>query len=543
MEPRHDFEYRRPVIDADRDGGASPSPASSTDRRAPSTAFSAAPAPRLALLALVALMLCLQGARGLYEPDEGRYSATAWQMVKSGDWFTPRLSERVPHFTKPPLTYWMLAGSMTLLGRNEWALRLPIGTCGIFSTLLVYAMGRRLVPTDPLLAATVQATSLLPFVGAHLVTTDPLLTLCEALAVFGFVAAWWPLEGQEVAPTPLSQRWGFPLMWLGFGLAFLTKGPPGLLPLLPILVFAAWSGGLRALGRLLSPLGLLIFALVAFPWFLLQLRARPDLWDYFIGSEVGGRLLGVQDRNPGWRGLAVAFLPLILLGPMPWNVMAFARWRRRPVLAKATSDPAASRADRDARRFLWLWLVLPFLVFCAAQSRQPLYLLPLSLPASLLLARTFAPRWRWGRRERGWVAAWGVALLALTAISAVIRSDRDGRRFAAALRPLLPSPPRELVFLDRQPRYTAEIYFGAEVTNVELLKDLVARQGRAYRPLAEPLSTALARGERDTVWLVPPESAGAWQLALARAGWQVRRLGTVSRLEVFAPSPPRTVDR
>ena len=211
--------------------------------------------------------------------------------------------------------------------------------------------------------------------GAHLVTTDPLLTLCEALAVFGFVAAWFaPSAGGARAPAfdPLGNR----LMWLGFGLAFLTKGPPGLLPLLPIVVFAAWSRGPRAMARLLSPLGLLTFALVAFPWFLLQLRARPDLWDYLVGAEVGGRLLGVQDRNPGWRGLLVAFLPLLLLGPLPWSVAALLR-RRRQGAAVATSEGVATDADRDAARFLWLWLVLPFLVFCAAQSRQPLYLLPL----------------------------------------------------------------------------------------------------------------------------------------------------------------------
>jgi len=75
------------------------------------------------LLALLAFTVCLQGARGIFEPDEGRYTAVAWQMVKSGDWFTPRLAADLPHFTKPPLTYWILATSVSLFGRNEWALR------------------------------------------------------------------------------------------------------------------------------------------------------------------------------------------------------------------------------------------------------------------------------------------------------------------------------------------------------------------------------------------------------------------------------------
>jgi hypothetical protein len=51
------------------------------------------------------LSLGFLGSRGLWEPDEGRYAAMAWEMAASGDYVTPTLNG-VPHFTKPPLTYW-----------------------------------------------------------------------------------------------------------------------------------------------------------------------------------------------------------------------------------------------------------------------------------------------------------------------------------------------------------------------------------------------------------------------------------------------------
>src|SRR4029079_8432277 len=90
--------------------------------RPPMSAGRTAPPPAKAtLLALAALLLCLQGARGLWEPDEGRYSAVAWHLAESGHLFKHPLSAALPHFTKPPLLYWLLAGSMSLLGRNEWA--------------------------------------------------------------------------------------------------------------------------------------------------------------------------------------------------------------------------------------------------------------------------------------------------------------------------------------------------------------------------------------------------------------------------------------
>ena len=488
------------------------------------------PSSRALLLAFAALLLALQGARGLWDPDEGRYSAVAWNMVVGGDWFTPHLSPEVPHFTKPPLTYWALATSMKLLGRNETALRLPGALAAILTVLLVYALGKRLVPTDPLLAATVQATALLPFVGAHLVTTDPLLALFETLAVFGFVVSWWdePSPHGDRGTRPAG-RWALPVMWLGFGLAFLTKGPPGLLPLLPIVVFAAWTRGARGLLRLLSPAGIALFAITAFSWYWLQIRLRPDLLGYLLGFEVGGRLVGAQARNPGWHGLLIAIVPVVIAGLLPWSAAAvFARRR--------TKDTSSS--DQLAARFLWLWALLPLLVFSVVQSRQPLYLLPLAVPGSLLVARRLAPAWTWSRRQRAWLAVWAAVLLGLAALGAAWPEKRDGRRFTAAVLRLAPKPPSALIFVDRHARYSATMYCRCEVESVQLLEDLVDRAGPAYRPLTETLAEELADRESGHVWLIRPLSHAAWLQAMAQAGWRVRRLGTVEDYPVYAAEPP-----
>jgi hypothetical protein len=190
--------------------------------------------------ALTFYAFALQGARGLWEPDEGRYTAVALEMERLGDYVVPHLHHEVKHVTKPPLTYWLIAGSLAAFGHSEWAARLPNSLAFLTTILLIARAGRRLAPDAALLAPLIYATSLLPFTAANIVTTDTLLTLWETLAVLGFVELWWGPE----------ERRGFYriVTWLGFGLAFLTKGPPGLLPLAVIVVLSATCRYCQACG-------------------------------------------------------------------------------------------------------------------------------------------------------------------------------------------------------------------------------------------------------------------------------------------------------
>ena len=78
----------------------------------------------LIIICLLVYCLAFQGVRPLWEPDEGRYTAVAMEMLRQGDWLKPQLHREQPHWTKPPLTYWVIAASVSFLGRNEFAARL-----------------------------------------------------------------------------------------------------------------------------------------------------------------------------------------------------------------------------------------------------------------------------------------------------------------------------------------------------------------------------------------------------------------------------------
>ncbi len=97
---------------------------------------------RAVLLVVLAALLAFafQGSRGLYETTEGRYAESAREMLETGDWLVPRLDYE-PHWTKPPLTYWALAGGMALLGENEWGVRAAPAVAYLVVVAAVFGLG------------------------------------------------------------------------------------------------------------------------------------------------------------------------------------------------------------------------------------------------------------------------------------------------------------------------------------------------------------------------------------------------------------------
>jgi 4-amino-4-deoxy-L-arabinose transferase-like glycosyltransferase len=458
--------------------------------------------------------LAFQGTRHLWEPDEGRYTDVAHEMVELGDWLVPRLDPERPHFTKPPMTYWVIAASFSVFGNNEWAARLPNALAFAFTALLVFGIARRLRLENPLLAAGIWMTMWGPVMAANAVTTDTLLTLFETLAVFGFVASGLLDSGT----TP--RRPGLRLMWLGFGLAFLTKGPPGLLPLAAIVAFVAWRRW-RCLFQLLDLPGLVLFATTGLSWYVVLIWRSPDLLDYFLVHETVGRAAtGEHNRNAGWLGWLIVYPPTFLIGSLPWVALVGATWRSR----RRHGETLA--LDQDMQDFLWLWFAVPLAVFVLAQSRLPLYVLPLFVPLALMLAAWLGAWARYGSRA---AAAFALALsvaIAVKGAGACWYPDQDAYRLAAELREQVDlSGIDELVFVDIPARYGLKHYTGLSVEEAETHPGAVAPEG--YAP-AEPLCHELATKER-LLLIAPLRNARDVEAHIERCPAQVERAGTLRR--------------
>lgn len=482
----------------------------------------------LLLFALVAAGIALQGLRGLWEPDEGRYTQVAVEMLRTGDWLHPMLHPAHPHDTKPPLTYWAMAASMKLFGHNEWAVRLPSNLAFLLTLAALYWIGLTWKRRRPWLAPLVYGTFLLPFLARNIVTTDSILAFWETLGAAGLIAAAWESR-------PARRRLWSVVGWLGFALAFMTKGPPGLLPLLPLLLFALLERRRRGLGWLLSPMAIAAFFVAALWWFAVVIVQRPELLGYYLRHEVAGRVLTAEhDRNAEWYGALRIYVPAFLLGALPWTWPILRRCLR---LKEIFSKSFWSRRRREHPELvlLSLWVLLPAVVFFLARSRLHLYVLPLFAPLALLCGRWMDKRFRLSRPVLAGLAAWVLILSSIFVAAARLEPARDARRFARTLEGLVSCPVDELVFLDGPAAYGLGFYLGVEVR-------AVPRQIRETSHLAGWIDTIDHLDGRRRLWVAGEWHREAFRQAAERLGCRIGEVGTYGRWSIHSLECPVSRD-
>jgi 4-amino-4-deoxy-L-arabinose transferase len=492
-------------------------------------------------LALIGLALLLafvfQGTRGLWDPDEGRYAEVASEMLSSGDFINPRLDGQ-PHFTKPPLTYWCIAGSMAIFGRGEWVVRLFGSLAYALTVLVVAALGTRLWDRKTgLWAGLIYATSLTPFAGASFVTPDTLLTLWEALALYAFWRGFTAESSRDRFLWPT-------LTGAAFGLAFLTKGPPGLIFLPGMLLFRLLPAGRRReAAPVLNLTGLVLFAAMGLSWYGIVIAEQRGLLGYFVREEIVGRIVGHHHRNPEWYGPLVIYGPALILGSLPWCLFWPRMWRA----LRATSGAGASMLERRVPLFLSISTLLPIVVFSVVRSRLPLYVLPLFVPLALATARAIvalgvlpaaAPRQHLG--SHAWVprlALWTLILLGGRLSLALWPNDRDARRLYLSLPPAANA---EFVVAGSRPYPGLAFYAQRDLEYVYWAGANADSATRAEHHLliTEEIAEGTQAGSHSHLYLVQETRGELLQKLLATAGANILARRRVGSLEAVLTGPP-----
>ncbi|NOZ83631.1 MAG: glycosyltransferase family 39 protein [Epsilonproteobacteria bacterium] len=308
----------------------------------------------LLAVSILFLLFFRLGSYGLIETSDARYSEISLEMANSGDYITPRLNG-IKHFDKPPLTYWLAAAGIKLLGKNEWGVRIFQGIIALIIVLFVYLFAGKFVSKENAAYSAVFLVSIPIFFGSsHVLTTDLLNSLSTTGALFSFFL--WYKKRQFIYLI---------LFYVSIGISFLIKGPIGLFVILPILVlFLMTEHNLKAILKM-RPWMFIISLLIAAPWYIALIKQNPGLLSYLIDNQLLSRL------HKGGLG-----------HPRP---MLYYLWMFPITMFPAVIPAVFQKKLNSFKKFLLIAALWPPIFFSIPATKLPLYILP-SAPFIAILA-------------------------------------------------------------------------------------------------------------------------------------------------------------
>jgi len=324
-----------------------------------------------AVIGLLILRAFFNALIPLMDKTEARYAEIARIMAESNNWITPQIDYGLPFWAKPPLSTWLSALSFEMFGVNEFSARLPYL---LLSIVLVFLIGKY--------AKRYQLPFFLPgfilltlpefYIHAGVVSTDTALAFSVALVMLSF----WEALRQKA-----KSYWKY-LIFVGFGLGLLAKGPIIFILTLPSLV--VWVFLFKKYKTVFEQIpwisGGFITVLIAVPWYVLAEQETPGFIDYFIVGEHFKRFFdanwtGDKYGFPKSQPLGMIWIFLFLFA-LPWiQVLVKKIWQYRNGLLK-----------NKWAAFLLLWLLWTPFFFTISKSLIHPYTMPVMVPLALLIS-------------------------------------------------------------------------------------------------------------------------------------------------------------
>jgi 4-amino-4-deoxy-L-arabinose transferase-like glycosyltransferase len=368
---------------------------STPDATSPTTQVVSRTVRKRSIAVIVAIWLVLHlgclFTPGLLDDVDSIYIEVAREMLQRHDYVTPFV-DGVRFFDKPPLMYWMAAGSMKVFGPYDWAARLPLSIMVLGLFLSVYALGRRLFGERAgFYAAIAMATSLGPYLFTRFYIPDILNALWMTLGLHLFLIA---LDRVREGRSALQPAWGFAIV---MGLNLLTKGLIGIVfPIGFVVFYSLITKQTRSLLRMHLVSSFAVFAAVALPWHVLAALRNPAIampsgtglpahagwfWFYII-NEHFMRFRGLRIPHDYGQVPIPLFWLMFFLWLMPWVAFLPAALTQYARLWKNRRFEDSRRKQAALTLLLWSGMVL---IFFTLSSRQEYYSLP-ALPALALMA-------------------------------------------------------------------------------------------------------------------------------------------------------------
>lgn len=342
---------------------------------------------------------CMVSPPSLMDDVDAVQAQIARNMIRSGDWVTPRL-DGIVYLEKPPLIYWLIAGSYKIFGEHDWAARVPmvlacLALCWVTTAFGIWAFSGR----AGLYAGLVMATCVGLFLFTRVLIPDVMLTFTTALAMWAFMRA---LDEDERRP----RLWAI-IFAASLGVGLLWKSLIAVVfPVAAGVIYLAVTRELfsaRTWKRLRPISGAMIALAIAVPWHVLATLRNPPyfslamhsgpgqyhgfLWFFFMNEQVL-RFLNLRyprDYNTVPR---LWFWMFHLLWLFPWSVYF-------PAILKLSFKPL-DRAGR-ARLIALCWIGF-LMIFFTFSTTQEYYSMPAYPAIALLLGCAMAAGGIWIQR-------------------------------------------------------------------------------------------------------------------------------------------------
>ncbi|MEM4247936.1 MAG: glycosyltransferase family 39 protein [Candidatus Nanoarchaeia archaeon] len=152
--------------------------------------------------------------------NESRRVFPAITMLETGNWAVPVL-EGKEYFKKPPMINWMIASSMLVFGKNEFAVRFPSALSILLFALLLILLDSKFLDTETRFVSAMIFITSFGIIGKGLVCEIESAYICLTGAA---MVSWLALYSRDFEGW---QLWLLPYFFLG--LCLLVKGPLALL--------------------------------------------------------------------------------------------------------------------------------------------------------------------------------------------------------------------------------------------------------------------------------------------------------------------------
>jgi 4-amino-4-deoxy-L-arabinose transferase-like glycosyltransferase len=303
-------------------------------------------------------------------------------MLKTGDIITPRYKGE-ERFQKPILFYWLILSSFKVFGVNWLAARLPSILFGAFLALLIYSISNLLFNDRVigLFAALFAATTPLYYRYARLAVPDMALAFFITLALYYFLRCY---NRKDAGCAKL--------FFAALALAFLIKGPIGLIiPLLVVVIFCLVMRE-KPFSALDLLTGTAIFLLITIPWF------------YFIHKIHGGAYVGhvwtreiLQRLGYGHAGSFITtaykgfffYLEALMTKFFPYSLFLPIAFVHSVSSLSTRSSNGGRGNERGGHIFLIFWVAIVFFFFVFMAEKRTHYILALSPAVSILVGGVF----------------------------------------------------------------------------------------------------------------------------------------------------------